>query len=394
MKTVIRIIWIALPCILMADPPLTLDDVLARSKTPLSRLNVDAALAEGRRQAKDASSLMRESPTVSVSAGPRTAPGASSSTDQTIEIDTSLMLNRAPAKKLASSLESSAPTLYSAADLENRLAIHQAFLDAWLAERTEAIRAEDNAQVKAWLDLAKARSDSGLDPRFQLELVKGEFLKSCLDWEDAKRGRVHAWNALKALSDIPEKPRPLEYALDEMGIAIDSELQTRYQNGALRRASIARQNLEASQANLSAALSNSRWGLSSSYSKEGEERITKIGIAYRFPRAGEASAIRAEQRARIEAGKRVAELELAELDLRFAAALQTIESNQDLPESPDTAAALEALTLRLVEGKDRPSDVIPIRRQFLEIRLAELQRAHSLYRAHAELLTLTSENTP
>jgi hypothetical protein len=55
---------------------------------------------------------------------------------------------------------------------------------------------------------------------------------------------------------------------------------------------------------------------------------------------------------------------------------------------------LEALTLRLREGKDQPSDVIPIRRQFMEIRVAELQRLHALNIARAELLTLTAENMP
>jgi hypothetical protein len=391
MKT---LLWIALPCFLWAEPPLTLEEALAKSKAPIAKLNVDAVLAEGRLHVKEASNFMRESPSVAVSAGPRIGPGGSSSTDQTIEIEAPLMLNRRPARQLASHLDSAASALYGAADLENRLAIHQAFLGAWLAERIEAVRGDDCHQVKGWLEIAKARSESGADPAFQLEMVKGELIKSRLDWEEAKRARIQAWNVLRSLSDLPEAPQGLDYkqpgAAFAAGGADAAELGRRYQNGAMRRAADARQSIEQGQINLQTALSGSRWNLAGSYAKESSERITKIGIAYRFRRPGEASAVRAEQRARLEASKRSTELELADLDLRFASAMQTIASNEDYPEAPDIAASLEALTLRLQEGKDQPSEVIPMRRQFLEIRIAELQRMYSLHLAHAELLTLTA----
>ncbi|MDR2697462.1 MAG: hypothetical protein LBB40_03185 [Holophagales bacterium] len=391
-------VLIALPCVFAAEPPLTLDQVLAKSKVSITRLNIESALADVRRQAKDASGFMRDSPSVSVVAGPRTNSVAPASTDQAIEIDAPLMLKREPARQLTSLLDSVAAVLYNAADLENSLAIHQAFLNAWLAERIETIRAEDHILVQIWLEISRTRSESGADPAFQLDLVRGELLKSRLDWEDAKRTRIQSWNVLKSLSELPERPQPLDYFLSKE-VADISDLKTSdmvklYQNGALRRASIARQSLEMSRINLQAAVSDSRWSISGSYAKENDDRITKIGIAYKFPRSGELSAIRAEQRVRIETSKRNAELALADLDLRFAAAIQTVESNKSYSESLDTAASLEALTLRLKEGKDQPSDVIPIRRQFMEIRIAELRRSHSLSFAYAELLTLTAGNMP
>jgi hypothetical protein len=389
---------IALPCVFGAEPPLTLDQVLAKSKVSIAKLNLDATLADGRRQAKDASGFMRESPTVSVIAGPRTNTNAPTATDQTIEIDAPLMLKREPARSLLSFLDSAVPVLHSAADLENRLTIHQTFLDAWLAERTEAIRAEDHFLVQTWLEIARIRSESGADPAFQLDLVRGELLKSRLDWEEAKRIRIRNWNILRVLSELPERPQPLDYSPSRETTDINDlktpELANLYQNGVLRRASTARQNLEMSQINLQAAVADSRWSVSGSYAKENDDRITKIGLAYKFPRSGESSAIKAEQRVRIETSKRNAEVALADLDLRFATAMQTVESNKSYPEPLDTTASLEALTLRLREGKDRPSDVIPIRRQFMEIRIAELQRLHSLSLARAELLTLTAGNLP
>ncbi|MCL1892675.1 MAG: TolC family protein [Holophagaceae bacterium] len=393
MKT---LIWIALPCFLGADPPLTLEDVLSKSRVPIERLNVYASLAEVSRQIKDASGLLRESPSVSVSAGPRTNSVTPTTTDQTVEIDAPLLLNRRPARQLASSLDSATPLVYTATDLENRLSIQKAFLDTWLAEQIEAIRSEDKTQVNNWLEIARIRSESGADPAFQLELVKGEFVKSHLDWEEAKRAHLQAWNILKSLADLPTSPQSLVYNqgknIVQKGELRALELESSYQNGVLRRSAIARQSIELNQINLQAAISNSRWSISGSHTKESDDRITKIGIAYKFPRSGEMSAIKAEQRSRTEVTKRNTELELSELDLRFASALQTIESSAHYPDIPDTTTSIDALTMRLKEGKDQPSDVIPMRRQFLEIRIAELLRQYSLYLAYAELQTLTAGN--
>jgi len=391
------ILCIALPCVLWADPPLTLEQALAKSKASIARLSVDADLAEWQSQVKDASGFLRESPSVAVSAGPRVGPGLSGVVDQTVEIDAPLMLRRGPVRQLASTLDVAAPLLQRAADIESRLEVHRAFLGAWAAECIEAIRAEDDLLVQQWLGMAEARIASGADPVFQLELVKGESLKSHLDLEEAKRARVQAWASLAALSDIPNAPQPLQYSQDEGANQLNfgaSESEARYQNGALRRAAVARQGLEMGQINLQAAQANSRFSISGSYAKENDERVTKIGLAYRFPRPGELSAKKAGQRAQAEASRRGLELALAELDQRFKSALQTIESNSKSPMAPDTAASMEALTLRLAEGKDRPSDAIPIRRQFLEIRIRELQRKQSLYQAIAELSALTAENVP
>ncbi|MDR2561533.1 MAG: hypothetical protein LBC63_07165 [Holophagales bacterium] len=387
--------FIALPCVLLAEPPLTLGDVLARSKVPIQKLLVDSALADGQLLVNSSAGFLRESPTISVSAGPRMASGASSTTDQTIEMEAGLLLNRGPRKKLASDINSSAPILYSAADLENRLAIHQAFLYAWLAERVESIRAEDHSIVSAWLEIAKARSESGADPAFQLELAKGELLKSRMDLGEAKLARIQAWAALKALAELPDEPQPLDYL--PQALVYDSanaqELEAKYQKGAIRRSVIAKQGLEVGQANVQAALANSRWSIASSYSKESIDRIAKIGIAYKFPSPKETSAIKANERARVEASRRSAEIALSELDMRFRSAMQSSQGYAGAHlGTPDTDASLEALTLRLQEGKDRPSEAIPIRRQFLEIKLAELQRHCALYLADAELRTLIAED--
>jgi hypothetical protein len=263
-----------------------------------------------------------------------------------------------------------------------------------LAERVEAIRAEDHSIVSAWLEIAKARRESGADPAFQLELAKGELLKSSMDWGEAKLARIQAWAALKALAELPDTPRPLDYSPQALiyDPANAQELEAKYQNGAIRRSIIAKQGLEAGQANVQAALANSRWSIASSYSREAIDRIAKVGIAYKFPNPKETSAIKANERARVEASRRSTEMAMSELDMRFRTAMQVMQSSQGYPAPPDADASLEALTLRLQEGKDRPSEAIPVRRQFLEIRLAELQRNCALYLADAELRTLVAED--
>jgi outer membrane protein TolC len=51
--------------------------------------------------------------------------------------------------------------------------------------------------------------------------------------------------------------------------------------------------------------------------------------------------------------------------------------------------ARRALTARVAEGKQRPSEVLPLRRQLLEARLASLAAEALRARAAAELVFLT-----
>jgi hypothetical protein len=61
---------------------------------------------------------------------------------------------------------------------------------------------------------------------------------------------------------------------------------------------------------------------------------------------------------------------------------------------PDFSQAIAAVGLRLQEGRERPSEALPIRRQLLEAQMACLRRIHAQHLLTAELQTLLPEVNP
>ena len=77
------------------------------------------------------------------------------------------------------------------------------------------------------------------------------------------------------------------------------------------------------------------------------------------------------------------------IDLRTRFAAREVEAPL-----PDFRQAVEAVGLRLQEGKERPSEALPIRRQLLEAQLAALRRHHAHHTLAAELQSLLPEVKP
>jgi hypothetical protein len=142
------------------------------------------------------------------------------------------------------------------------------------------------------------------------------------------------------------------------------------------------------------AIATSRWSLRGSYGKEGEDRIGKVGFAYRFPRPGESQAVRRETEATFQATRRELETALLELDARFQSALSRLQTAT--PPMPFTGfeQSLKAISLRLSEGKERPSEALPIRRQLLEAKAASYRRLHAAHLLSAEIQALTNGVNP
>lgn len=384
----------ALPCVLMAQaPPLSYDDILLRARTSPDQLRTEALLAGRERQLRASSGFLREGPSFGVSAGPRTSPLSPSSTDRTVEVDLPLFLSSRIQRSLESALGKADPALRGSARIEARFRLRQAYLDAWLTERLLGLRESDLSTVQAWLTAAKARLEAGADPAFQVSLVEGEALKAQLDLDEARRTRLEAWAQLRSLAAVPEAPVPLTEPGDAVRLS-EEDLPTRFQRSSLRRAIQARLELEEQSLRQQQALATSRWSLRGSTSREGEERITKLGLAYQFPRPGEIRAIRRETEANLSAVKQELELARVELDARFQTALIRLQS-QSAP-TPFAAfdTALRAVGLRLSEGKERPSEALPIRRQLLEAQVASLRRLHAAHLLTAELQALTDGNAP
>ncbi len=385
----------ALPCVLVAQvpAPLSYDDILKHARTSPEQLRTEALLAGRERQLRGTSGLLREGPTVGFSAGPRSSSLAPTTTDRSVQVDLPLFLSPSTQRRLEEALGKADPALRESARIETRFRLRQAYLDAWLAERLLGLRESDLGTVRIWLQAARARLEAGADPAFQVSLVEGEALRAQLDLDEARRARFLTWANLRTLAAVPEMPVPLADPGDP-GFPVAQDLSAQFERSSLRRAIEARLELEEQTLRQQEALATSRWSLRGGTSREGPERITTLGLAYRFPRSGETRAIHREAEANLSATKQELEIARVELEARFQSALTRLQNTS--PPTPFTAfdTALRAVGLRLSEGKERPSEALPIRRQLLEAQVASLRRLHAAHLLNAELQALTLVNNP
>ena len=383
-----------MPCLLMAQaPPLAFHDIQQRARTGPGELRAEALLAERHRALAGTRGLLREGPALGLSAGPRSNPAAPTTTDQTLDLDLPLFLSPGTRSRLEAALGQADPALRGAARVEARFRLRQVYLDAWLAQELLHLREADLATVQAWLKAAQARLEAGADPAFQAHLVEGEVLRAQSELDEARRQRLNAWAVLRSLAEVPPGPTALA-APGEVAPPATGDLQARFAGGALRRALQARLDLEEQALRHQEAIASSRWSLRGSYGREGDDRIGKVGLAYRFPRPGEAQALRRETEATLRATRQELATALLELDARCQAAQERLQTAT--PPLPFTAfeASLKAIGLRLTEGRERPSEALPIRRQLLEAKTASFRRLHAAHLLTAEVQALTDGVNP
>jgi len=384
----------ALPCLLLAQaPPLSYDDILQRARRSPEQFRTEALLAERHRALSGTRGFLREGPALGLSAGPRTNPIAPTTTDQSVDLDLPLFLSPGVRRRLEAALGQADPALRGAARVEARFRLRQAYLEAWLTERLLGLRETDLGTVQAWLKAAQARLEAGADPGFQVRLVEGDLLRAQADLDEARRQRLNAWAGLRALAEVPDLPVPLADPGDPHSLPLEG-LQAKFEASALRRAIQSRMDLEGRALRHQEALATSRWSLRGSYGREGEERVSKVGLAYRFSRPGEAQAIHREAEAALQATTRELEITLLELDARFQSAFTRLHSATAPIPFHGFELALKAVSLRLEEGKERPSEALPIRRQLLEAQAASHRRLQAAHLLSAELQALTSEVIP
>ncbi len=387
------LLW-AMPCLLFAQaPPLSYDDILQRARISPEQFRTEALLAERHRVLNGTRGFLRDSPSLGISAGPRSNSIASTTTDQYVDLDLPLFLSPGTRSRLEESLGKADPALRGAAKVEARFRLRQAYLDAWLAERLLQLREADLTTVQTWFKAAQARLEAGADPAFQVSLVEGEALRAQADLDEARRLRLNTWAVLRSLAEVPGSPVQLADPGDAVALPIEG-LQAKFEVSALRRAIQGRLDLEEQALRHQEAVATSRWSLRGSYYKEGEDRISLIGLAYRFSRPGEGQAIRRETEATLQATKRELEVTLLELDARFQSALTRLQTAT--PPLPFTGfdLSLKAISMRLSEGKERPSEALPIRRQLLEAQAASYRRLQAAHLLTAELQAFTDGVNP
>jgi len=387
----------ALPCLLVvqaaAQAPLTFQEIQAKARPAPEQWRSEVLLSERRIQSQESRGFLREGPTVSMQVGPRRTPGIGTNMDKGFEIDLPLFFSSRVRTALESSLGKAHPLMTEAARREGLFRLKNAYLDAWLASRMAAFRMADLVTVDQWLEAAKARLEAGADPALQVSLVEGERLKVQQELDEARVQESRTWGTLVALADLPSTP----VALADPGAAptiSPVDLDRRVQDGPIRKALLAQVVMETESLRLKEAISLSRWSLRGSYAQEGEDKVTRIGIAVRLPRPGESAAVRSNTEAQVRAIQGEARQALAELDARAEAACKRLKTAPASATIPDFAKALEAVGLRLQEGRERPSEALPIRRQLLDAQMASLRRIHAQHLLVAELQTLLPEVNP
>ncbi len=384
----------ALPCLLVvqaaAQTPLTYQDIQAKARSAPEQWRTDALLAERQRQMQETRGFLREGPTVSFLAGPRRIPGAPGTTDKALDLDLPLFLSSKARADLEGTLGQAHPLLKEAALREGMFRLRAAYLDAWLASRLLALREVDFATVERWLKSSQARFEAGSDPAFQVSLVEGELLKVRQDLDEAWTQEARTWGTLFALADIPMGPLPLADP-GPVPVIPTVDLERRLEEGPLRKALFAQTNLEEQSLRLKEAQALSRWSLRGSYATEGDEKVARFGLAVRLPRPGEGNSIRSNTEAQIRANQGAARQALAELDARALGVISRLKLAPTNRSIPDFTKAIEAVGLRLQEGRERPSEALPIRRQLLESQMASLRRHHAQHLLAAELKALLPE---
>lgn len=381
------------PCLLIvqaaAQTPLTFEQIQAKARPAPEQWRAEALVAERQRQLQESRGFLRDGPTLALSAGPRRIPGAPGTTDRGIEVDLPLFLSPKVRAGLSEKLGQTHPLLKEAARREGALRLRVAYLDAWLASRMIALSEADLATVEQWFQASKTRFEAGADPAFQVSLVESERLKIEQYLDEARAQEARSWGTLSALAEVPAAPCPLADPGPVPRI-LPGDLARHMQESPLRKALLAQADLEERSLRLKEAQTLSRWSLRGSFAQEGEEKVTRFGIAVRLPRLGESSAIRSSTETQIRAVQSQARQALTELDARTAGAISRLQRAS--PASvPDFTQAIKAVGLRLQEGRERPSEALPIRRQLLEGQMASLRRIHAQNLLTAELQALLLE---
>lgn len=377
-----------------ATAPLDLETVLRRARPAAERLGADSLLADAARELSLSRGILLEGPTLSVAGGPRRSPEGDDS-DLALGIDLPLGADRSERAAALATFESAEKLLPAAAAIEAELALRLAYVDAWSAAERTTLAERDVETAERWLTAVRRRVDAGADPPYEAVLVEAELAAARLSWSEARQERVLAWGALAARTEVDAMPSPLVEPDVPAGAPPPAET-ARSSEAVVGRAITARVDLERALVALEAARAASRFSLAGEVEREGEEEVAHVGLAYRLPLGGERAARARALDAAVARVDREAEIERAALAARVSAAAERAAASGLGPDlAPETIArALAALDARLAAGKERPSEILPARRQLFDAAATALAVRAARLRVAYELDALTRETLP
>ncbi|HEX6203957.1 MAG TPA: TolC family protein [Thermoanaerobaculia bacterium] len=399
---VLPALLLALPTPCRAEEGLTFDEALSRRRPTALEAGAAALLAEARRQAAGGGGLAAEGPSLALTGGPRRGEDGGTAGDFAVEVELPLAGGRGARGELAEAVAATADDLLAGARALAGADLAAAFVDAWLAQQVIAVRAEDLAASEEQLTLARRRVEAGADPPYEPVLVAGERDRALVELVAARREAELAWGALAERAEVGAEPRPLTLGGlpggagaadgdDPAALAPSGGSEGDARDGPAFAALEARRRLESALARARAGAARSRWAVATEIESEGDERAAHVGVAYRFPLPGERAGIAAEAAAAEASAERAARAEAAALRARVAAARTALAAAAPTVGAGELERARSALAVRVAEGKERPSAVLPLRRQLLEARLAALAARATRARAAAELHFLTGD---
>ena len=372
--------------------PLALEQALAAARPGPAELAAQAELARTRHLAAATAGRLADGWSLAFSGGPRRAED-DSGTDLAAEIEVPLLAGGDARAELLRHLARVEELLPRAAQAETREALAASYAEAWAAQEIETLRAEALGAADAWLAQARSRVDAGAEAPFEADLVVLERQRAATALRAARAARLVAWGALAAAATLPEEPVPL--AAPPVSAPPDAGSARRQLPSALALHAVdARAALARSALDLQRTRDESRWSLRSTLGREGEEEVAHVGVAYRMPRANERELAQRAVEAERDAVTRDAELARAGLFSRLESALVEAGGEPADLAVDSITRTRGALTARLLEGKSRPSEVLPLRLQLLAAEEAAIERRATLARATATLERLLTEVQP
>lgn len=366
------------------SPPLALADLAAARKRHPAELEAEARIATSLRRLAGSQGVLLGGATLSAAAGPRRGEGGDASTDVALGLDLPLLFAREEQRALAAAIEAAAPVLRSAARATAELELELAYLDAWRDAELAALRETELGIVFAWLAAVERRVEAGAEAPYEAVAVAGEVTRATLERDAARAAAIASHASLAARVELPLEGR----ALAGPGAAPPAPPPAEG-DGALRLAIRLGAELVAAEARLEAASGVARWSLATELAREGEEEVARLGLAYRIAPRGERPRAEAESAATAAALERRSSVERAALEARAAAAASRLAAPASSFGSETVARALAALEARIVEGKERPSAVLPQRRALVDAEVAAIEGRHARAAARAELVSLT-----
>lgn len=384
------LLLLALPMGMLAQTePLTFETIMAKARRDPALLRVVADHASRERELAATGGLFRSGPTLGVETGPRRIDGRSAGADLRVQIDAPLFFHPGLRRLAGSAVEKEEQFLLASVPIEQRFELREAYLDAWLAQALHALRQSQVGTAQEWLEIARARVRSGADPAYQVDLAQGDSVRAQSEFDEATRRYHVTWARLRVLSEVPESPVALAGPSSPAYPSLTG-LDEKFMTGLLRRAVVQRAEAENAEFRLHHLVRGARWGVRGSYAREGVDLAVGIGLVYRFGRFGEGAALQRENETGLAAIRGENDVERETLDARYRATRARLAAFGPLPDARDFLEAARAVGLRLREGKERPSDAIPIRRQLAEAEAARLQRLHDAHELIAEIALLTA----